>query len=135
MSNILILILITSIWCLGVTIVSQPGMGLGFLREWAEGKKKIIFMPLILCPWCLPSIHSVFGYLFAFNIGVKITWATVIAYPLVVAGASLLTGIVWSLYELIDVKTNYYKNIEQMSYFDLKDRKKKYSQNHNNFKN
>ncbi|MBP6478172.1 MAG: hypothetical protein KA290_10675 [Chitinophagaceae bacterium] len=135
MIELLQIILLTSIWCLGVTIVTQPDMALGRLREWAEGKESMWFQPLLICPWCLPSIHSIFGYLFSLLIGVEITWKIIAIYPLVVAGASVVTGLIWSLCTLIFIKTKHFTNIEQMSYFDLKDRKRIYSSNPNNFKN
>lgn len=128
MSLLFNLILITSIWCIGLTIVTQNNMLLHSVRIWAESKESKWYAPLILCTWCLPSIHSAVGYGFAVGIGIinSFSWRLVFMYPLVVMGASFVTGIVWSVYELISIKTQYYTNIEQLSYFDLKERKKNY---------
>lgn len=126
MTTLLSIILITGIWCLGITIVTQPDMGLGFIRVWAESKKSKWFEPLILCPWCLPSVHSMFGYFFGWILGFNITWNIIMVYPLVVAGASVVSGTVWTICEYLFIKTKYFSHIEKLSYFDLKDRKRGY---------
>lgn len=106
------LIILTSIWTLGLTIITQPGMALYSLREWAQEKKNVIYEPIILCHWCMASVHSIFGYFFATVLGLIYTfdWKYVYIYPLVAMGSSLLNGLVWGLHSNMDAKTEYYES-------------------------
>ena len=131
MTQILSLILITSIWVLGLTIATQEDMILYSWRQWGdkkheEGKKWI--EPVILCFWCMPSIHSIVGYLFGIGIGVinHFEWKLVFAYPLVVMGSSMLNGLIWGTHKLIEAKTHYFNNAEILSHFDIRDRKERH---------
>lgn len=131
MSILFSLIALTSIIVLGITICTQPGMIFYSLREWANEKHEKgnrWLEPVILCHWCMPSIHSVIGYLFAIGIGIINTfeWRLVFMYPIVVMGSSLFNGIVWGIHKLIESKTQYYENAEILSHFDISDRKKKH---------
>lgn len=137
MIELFILITITSIWILGLTIITQEDMAFDFVREYAdkkaEGGQKI-FKPLIACTWCMPSVHFVFGYLFAIGLGVvSIGWHLVIMIPLVIMGSSLVCGLIWSFYEMISAKTSmmiaeekYYTQVEKLAYYDIKDRVSKF---------
>lgn len=131
MTLIFELILISSIWVLGLTIITQEGMLLYSIREWANEKHENgnrWLEPVILCHWCMASLHSVIGYLFAIGIGIINTfeWRLVFMYPIVVMGSSLFNGIVWGIHKLIESKTQYYENAEILSHFDISDRKKKH---------
>lgn len=107
MITLFTLILLTSIWCIGIKIATANGMILEKLGHYAESKAlegRKIYEPLIVCPWCLPSIHSIFGYAFALGMGsiTHFSWSLVVIYPLVVAGASIVTGFTWSIYLTIN---------------------------------
>lgn len=118
---ILKLILITFVWVMGLTIITQKGMALYFIRERAESDGNKIYEPLILCEWCMPSIHSLVGYLFAFGIGEMDGyhwWYFIIIYPLVVMGASFTCGIVWTIYKTMDAIRLYYIKAEQLAHFE-----------------
>lgn len=129
------LILITTIWCLGITVASQEGMIIHGIRKWADAKESKWAMPAITCIWCMPSIHSLAGYGFSIGVGVisSFSWSLVFMYPLVVCGASFCSGFIWAIYEMIAIKTKHISNIESMSYFDLKERKQSYKKNVTNF--
>lgn len=106
------IILITSIWCLGVKIITADGMALWKLGDWAGKKAENghrIFEPLLVCAFCMPSLHSAMGYLFAYKIGIiyHFEWGHLWMYPLVVCGASVLTGVSWIIIELLIKKINY----------------------------
>ena len=126
-------ILITVSLILGATIVTQEDMALHSVRVWAENKNSKWFEPLILCEWCMPSIWSVFGFIFSCLIGyvdfdiIKI----ILMYPIVACSSSFIVGFSWLLFDIINVKRKHLKNIEQMSYWDLSDRKKRYKQKFN----
>lgn len=133
MTLIFQLIVLTSIWVMGLTIITQPKMLAEKVRDWADGihKKGNKFMePLILCHWCMPSLHSAVGYTFAVLIGLinHFEWRLVFMYPLVAMGSSLLNGIVWGLHKLIEAATGYYSNAEQLTHFDIRDRKAEHQQ-------
>lgn len=118
------LIIITSILTLGFTIISQEGMALYKIREWAkkkndEGNKWV--EPLFLCIWCMPSIWSSFGFFFAYQIAVLKcdTWNILWYYPLCVGGSSILGGLIWTVYLTInsvkernEVEADFSKSIE-----------------------
>ena len=119
MITLLSIISITSIWVLGLTIATQEGMILYSIREWGDkihskGNKWI--EPIILCHWCMPSLHSIVGYAFAYKIGVIdfVSWQIVFMYPLVVMGSSMLNGLVWGIHKLIENKSSYYEHVENI---------------------
>ncbi len=119
------LILLTSIWVLGLTIVTQEGMLLYNIRLWAEKKAdegNRWVEPLILCHWCMSSLHSFFGYAFALVSGIVIyDWHILILYPLVVMGSSIVNGLTWAAYQLVSAKTEFYKNINDSNYGNEKE--------------
>lgn len=119
------LICICTLWNLGIEIVFSDGMALQNVRKWAESKHGKWYEVLFYCLWCRPSVHSIFGFMAAWWLGIidLLQWRNFILYPFVVAGTSLASGIIWSIYKLIEVKILYYKHKEQNEYFDLKDRK------------
>lgn len=119
------LIALTSIWILGLTIATSKGMVLYFIRQKLESLENKIFEPVILCHWCMPSIHSIFGYAFAYAINVidLSLFQVIVYYPLVVMGSSIACGFLWSGYKLVEKLTEYYTHMEQHEYWNIKDRK------------
>jgi hypothetical protein len=112
------LISITSLLVLGWTIVTQPKMGLHFVRTWADKKKEngfILADSLFLCVWCQPSIWSLLGFGFAFGLGIlnHLEWNLLLLYVLTVCGSSLLAGITWTIYETISQIHLYFKNLNE----------------------
>jgi len=116
------LVLLTVIWCLGMKILTSEGMLLEKLGDFAHKKVeegKLIYDPIIACEWCMPSIHSLFGYFFGVVLGIitVFSWRLVIIYPLVAIGASVGTGFIWNAYltmnrfkERNEAQTFYYDN-------------------------
>lgn len=117
------LIIITTIWCLGFKILTERGMLLQKLGEYGKIKVDegyIIYDPLIVCEFCLPSIHSLIGYGFAVAIGVisKFEFNLVYMYPLVAMGTSISCGFIWNGYltmnrikERNEFQTEYYDHL------------------------
>lgn len=139
MTAFLIISAFTIIWCIGLTICTQEDMVFHKIRVWAESKEKesgsIFYYPLILCHWCMPSIHSLFGYSFAFLSGVvEFNYKLIILYPLVIMLSSFTIGILWQLYVLIEAASSVQKNREQLTHFDIKDRKFKHTKRLNDGK-
>lgn len=129
------------IWVLGIKIVTAEGMIFENIGKY--GKQKIeegykVYEALVNCEWCLPSIHSIFGYVFAFALGVipfEWNWNYIIMWPIVVMGTSLCTGLTWTIYLTInDIKDNneiqakYYRHMEQHAFFELRDRKRAHNE-------
>ena len=131
MITLLSIIVLTSIWNIGIEILLSEGMGLHKVRLWAESKSSKIFEPLITCIWCRPSIHSSIAFLAAAGLGwIELQqWNNLILYPFVVCGTSAVSGIVWSAYKYIEIKAKYYQHIEQQEYFNLRERKINYTKN------
>lgn len=107
------LIVICSIWTLGIKIVTSEGMILGSVGAWAQMKVEEgnrIFEALITCHWCMPSLHSSIAILFAWGIGVITPqWNLIIYYPLVAMGTSLVNGLVWGHHLKQDAEKEYYE--------------------------
>lgn len=106
------LITICVIWCLGIKIITSDGMVLSKLGKWGSEKVDaghMIYEPLFMCEWCMPSIHSLIAYMFAYGMGLfnDLTWSLLVIYPLVAMGSSLLNGVIWICYKTINAKKEY----------------------------
>ena len=116
------LILITFIWVMGIKISTAEDMI--FERIGDYGKRKVdeghkIWDAIVVCEWCLPSIHSIFGTSFAMGLGVipfEINKELFIRWPLVIMGTSLISGLTWLAYTTInrikeknEFESEYYK--------------------------
>ena len=124
------IVILVTVWNLGIEIVLSEDMALHKLRLWAESKSSKIFEPLIICIWCRPSIHSLVGFIAAFGLGwIELSWRLLIFYPFVVAGSSFLSGTAWSIYKLIEIKYRYLTHKEENEYLNLKQRKIDYNKN------
>lgn len=133
MNDLIILITITSIWIIGVKIITYEGMVLEKLGEWAVKQVdngKIIWEPLVVCAWCMPSVHSIVGYaygIFLFEIPITLIWM----YPIVAMGSSLICGVIWTLVLTMFKNFHYLSNRETLSGWDISDRKRRFkNQNH-----
>jgi len=127
------LILITSLLVIGATIVTQVGMGLYVVREWADEKESRFYDALIGCHWCMPSLWSLAGYFFAWRLGFieYFSWKLVWMYPLVVCGSSFLCGLSWAIYIRIEIHTKQLSNVEKLTHWDIKDRTSEFQKNKN----
>lgn len=129
------LIVITSILVLAWTIVTQQGMALYSIREWAnikheKGGKWV--EPVLVCHWCMPSVWSLLGFSIAFGLGIlNFEWRLILLYPLTVGGSSLTCGLIWGLHRLIEERTSYYINASKLSYLNIKKLKDAYKQKQN----
>jgi hypothetical protein len=126
MMTLIALVTLVSAWVIGLTIASQEGMILHRLQSWAEKKEEEggwWAKPIITCPSCMPSIHAVFGYIFGWLVGCDISFKMILAYPIVVVFSSAVITFLWTIYLWIDIQIPYYRNVERLTYFDVKDRK------------
>jgi hypothetical protein len=101
---------ISAVLVLGMTISSEEGMIFYEARRRAEILYKrgghVIMKPLILCVWCMASVYSIFGYVFAWIFGDLncLDVKAICSYPIIVCLTSIISGGVWSVYELIETK-------------------------------
>lgn len=115
------LIFILSVWCLGVKISTANGMIFERIGDWGERKVDEgykIFEALIVCPFCLPSIHSLFAYSIAFGLDIlkfEFDWKLLIMWPIVVMGSSIVSGFTWTAYQTINQVKE--KNEMEVEYF------------------
>ena len=136
---LMIIVGFTCVWVLGLTIVTQDGMAFGFIRDRLTDDRgnplMKIYEPLILCEWCMPSIHGIFGYAFAIGLGYinEFNWKLVLIYPLVVALSSFIVGMLWSVYLLLEAIRKYADKSEKLLHINYKDKVNKYkNRNHEN---
>lgn len=96
------LIVISSFLSFGVFIATQEDMIAERLGVWAE-KQGNWTKPIFTCIWCMPSVYSVIAICVARWIGVvhEFDWILMGYYPIVVGGASILNGLLWSLIEFL----------------------------------
>lgn len=117
------LIGITSLLVLGWKIVTSEDMLLESVGDFAEAKAKEgkRYYELLFCQWCMPSAWSLLGFVFAYGLGIiSIEWKLLFLYPLCVCGSSLVCGVTWSLYKLIESTINR-NEAEVEAIFDFSD--------------
>lgn len=118
--NLLIEILILSIFCNGLYIAAEDHMILEKFRRFMEKRPKWIYKPIIGCIYCMASfwgvsIHGVWGVTFGFSIQMILT------LPIIIIGGCFVNGLVRALYDLIyryaygphDAFFDFNKEIEQ----------------------
>lgn len=125
------IILITSILVIGWTIVTQPSMGLGDIREWAEAQDSVFINATLVCHWCMSSSWSLIGYFFAWRIGLieSFSWKLFWMYPLVVCGSSFLCGLSWAIFKRIEIQIKHLTNLEKLTFWDTCERKREHQNN------
>lgn len=121
------LILLTSMIVLALKIAMSEDMLLEGLGKWF--KKKIDeghkWLEMFYCQWCMATFYSLIAHAFAFGLNIlplEFNWQLLIRWPLVVFGASFLSGNLWNLYETTnrikdrnDAEENFYNlSIEDM---------------------
>lgn len=123
MVALLQLILITVMIVLAMKVAMSEGMlleslGRFFERKIDEGEK---IYDLFYCQWCMSTLQSITAYFFAFGLGIlpfEWNWSLIIRYPLIVFGASFISGNLWNLYMMFnqirernEAEAQYFKNI------------------------
>lgn len=129
--DVLIMILLTSVWVFAIKISTYEDMVFERLGKWADAKVesgKKIYEALLTCEWCMPSVHSVFIVLpIAIFVGViDFQYKFLALMPFVIGGASFVSGMLWNLTLVIIKNLSILDKTEQLKHFDVKDRKEKY---------
>lgn len=130
-STILGVGLLVAIWCFGVKISTQEDMLLEKLGNWANKKAENgnkIIEGFLVCEWCMPSFHSVlFVIPLCMILGViEISIKVVFMLPFIIAFGSLLSGLFFNFVMLLNKYYSYIDKLEELSHFDIKDRKTLY---------
>ena len=127
------IILITSLLVIGWTIITQPAMGFGGLREWADEYNSVLINATLFCHWCMPSSWSLLGYFFAWRLELieSFSWKLFWMYPLVVCGSSFLCGVSWAIFKRIEIHIKQLSNVEKLTHWDIKDRSADFQKNKN----
>lgn len=132
MMILLKLISLTFIIVMGFKIIMSEGMlfenaGFYFKRKVDEGNK---IFDLFICQWCMATLCSILAHGFAFGLNIlpfSFNWQLLIRWPLVIMGASFLSGNIWNLYETVNsikesnnAETEYYErcNSECENFFE-----------------
>lgn len=114
MNEVLTIIIFTTFWCMGLVTVTGEGMALQSFKDYSENKKAKIWMAVILCHLCMPTIHSIFGYAFYFIYvhyakGHEINWNLLYMYPIIICGSSLLNAF---CYETVGVLSSLHQKLK-----------------------
>lgn len=111
------LIFITYIIVVTYIAASQEDMLLSGVRRLAQEAKDDGYKiaQIFLCPWCAPSLFTLIGFACAWGLGVLNVFMLdiFILYFLTVCGASVASGLTWSVYEMVNAKKDYYKSLVQ----------------------
>lgn len=117
------LIILTVIIVLALKISLSQGMLFEKVGDWLESKVNAGYkiFDLFVCQWCMPSLQVCTAHAFAFGLGIlpwEFNWQLLIRWPLVVFGASIISGNIWGLYQAInqikeknEQEAEYYKNL------------------------
>lgn len=115
------LILLTVIIVLALRVALSEGMLLERVGEYLETKAKEnkVYDVLGICPWCSGTLQSITAHFAAFGLGIlpfEWDWQLFIRWPLVVFGASFISGMCWTIYlTLNQIKE---KNEAEAAYFN-----------------
>ncbi len=104
--------MVTSFLVWGVKISTEENMVFQKVGDFARkqvDKGRKYWEAIILCPFCAPSVWSIvaigFGYLF----GWVDSWTIFYYYPVIVGGSSLVSGLTWTVYQLLSLVIKYFK--------------------------
>lgn len=125
MMILLKLILLTTMIVMALKIALSKNMLLEKLGSWVEYKSdEYKFFDSFICAWCMPALQSITAHAFAFGLRIlplEFNWQLLIRWPLVIFGASFLSGNLWNLYETVnsikeknDAEAEYYERCNEM---------------------
>ncbi len=122
MINLLELIFLTSIMVLAWIKAIDEEMIFEKVGDWAEQKSAegIKWVRVFSCPFCAPTIFVLPAFALAHFSGIVNidSWRYIFYYPLVLMGASVVSGFTWTVYlTLIGIKDKNEKDVE-MGYDD-----------------
>ena len=109
---ILKIILITTCLVWGVKISTEEGMVFEKLGMWADKKIESgqkYWEAILRCPFCMPSFWGLVSIGIGYLLNICDSWNIFIAYPVIVGGASLVSGMIWTCFQLISAAAKYFK--------------------------
>ncbi len=118
----------------GVRISTHEGMVFEKIGEYANNqleKGYRIWEALVLCPYCLPSVWSLLGVGLYYLINPETSLRLLFSYPVIVGFTSLLSGMIWSIFEMLWAKKSYYEKAEEKTHLEVKTMKENYFKSKN----
>lgn len=116
---------------MGLKIAMSEDMLLEKLGKWFDKKKdRYKIFEIFICPWCMCSLQSITAHFFAFGLNIlpfEWNWQLIIRWPLVVMGASFVSGNAWNLYEMVNRIRE--KNEEEAIYYHEQNNSEDYYSN------
>lgn len=98
-------IIFTCIMVLGVKIATQEKMVLEGVKESLKKRLGVYAEPIILCEWCMPSLWSfvgwIFAYLYAAISGQHLEFSWLLFYPITVCASSIISGSSWLIIQIL----------------------------------
>ena len=118
----------------GVRISTHEGMVFEKIGEYANNqleKGYRIWEALVLCHYCLPSVWSLLGVGLYYLINPETSLRLLFSYPVIVGFTSLLSGMIWSIFEMLWAKKSYYEKAEEKTHLEVKTMKENYFKSKN----
>lgn len=117
------LIALTVMIVMALKIVMIEGMLLEKLGKYFERKVKggHKIYDLFICPWCANTIQVFTAHAFAFGLGIlpfEFNWQLIVRLPLVIFGASFISGNLWNLY--LTTNSIRDRNEAQENYYNIR---------------
>ena len=98
----------------GIKISTSNGNVFEKIKDFLEKNlSEKLFKWVVDCPYCMPSLYSIFGYVFYYIYIGYIDWGRLFFYPIIVGASSFVCGILWVINETINEKK---KHIENLNY-------------------
>lgn len=96
---------------LGIKVSTGEGMVFNSVKKWLENKvSDKVFKWIIDCPFCMPSLYSLFGYFFTFLFLKTYNFEWLYFYIITVCAASFISGVMWTGLEYLNEKHYYYNS-------------------------
>lgn len=116
------LIILTVMIASALKVVMSEGMLLEKLGAYFKRKqdKGYRWVDLFYCEWCCVTLQSITAHAFAFGLGIlplSWNWQLLIRWPLVVFGASFISGNLWNVYLTINKIKE--RNEQEAIYFEI----------------
>lgn len=112
--DLIIFVLCTVFWVLGIYLITQKGMFLYFLRQLVEkAKPEWIGKPILTCIECMASLHGLL--IFIILCSQWIIESNIWTLILGIVMSAFIQSFLYNLYESIVERTKYYKRLSQVN--------------------
>ncbi len=100
-------ILVVSLFCLGLRVITDDGMIGYFIREYAQRKFPNLGKPVVLCSTCMSSFWgtTIFWGSFCLSSN-ELTISTIFVWLGVIFSSAFINSVLWAYYENINMCKN-----------------------------